>query len=204
MKLNRRKFFASIAALPVVAKAGGAAASAPPAPGPQLTLKQQELMAATEPEILFTGGRGSGMTFGSQKWLEAGRHSLWIIEDWTERGVRIPHVTVVATLDELLSRRFAGIRFDRIAFDVGGDRLRRGQYLTFRNWWPDARFLIATTSPSEGTKHWLYRYFFYQPNRRVIHATMNNNPHLADYRKMILSQSDPLRSRLLNGDWETQ
>lgn len=217
MKFNRRSFFAALTAAPAIAKlAEGQPATKTPEPSVELLPYQQELLDANEPEILFTGGLGSGMTFGSARWLEQG-NSLWIVEDHPSRERHldqfrdthqlsrsqstVTHPTKhsrikVITLDQLDS--VLGGHFDRIAFDVPADNLLMYEHY-FRMVCRDhsrSRFLVATAPAMTDKGKWMIGYFSL-PGARVIHAGLPMDKALME---RFATVSDDHR-RWTAGEW---
>jgi hypothetical protein len=223
-KQSRRGFLFGVGLLPAIAKA-----ERTNKPHIGLLPHQAELLASTEPEVLMTGGRGSGMSYALHAWLnQSSGRSLLVLEhdiehyDLPKQG-KFDCLTVRELIEKMAERasRYTDLpHYDRIAFDVPVEHLPLSVYMDALSRWGrnngsrklhNARFAIASVPPPQGMKHWVAKRFLVTATtaRRVIRATLQDNPHLdspsygQQYRKMLNAMDDPTRRLWLDGSWES-
>lgn len=64
------------------------------------------------------------------------------------------------------------------------------------------QLVMATNPPPGGQSHWMYEYFFENPDRRVYHLNPLDNPVLnEDYKADLKRLEGILERRFLNGEW---
>ena len=165
---------------------------------------QQEVLDSTEPEVLVTGRRGSGLSYATDAWLDQDRdHALLIVENHFTALDRCGRSNVpVAGIAQI--GRLVGRRYSRVAFDIPAPGLDETTYLGVWDALRADRVLIATTPPifdGPPRKHWIYDRFMAlrRPDRRVIFARMDQNQHLDQRYRDVLK--DAALKRWLDGSW---
>ncbi len=143
------------------------------------------------------------MTFGAIGWLGQGKSGVLVCGDRHEKAEKLEDAEIagnirVACLEERIEFR----NYDRAAFDIPGEYLPQKLYQSAaKN--GRMRLLVTTPPPNGGMKHWLGGYFFNQPHRLVIRATICDNPYLLNtkYLSMLEMQDAVTRKLWIDGTW---